>query len=203
MSHMLSNPDEYDETDWQIRIKDIVCIMFPQYILASREKTLTEVFGHRRRVDFLLVDSSGYVDVMEIKKPGVPLLKKKLDSHNNVVPTIKFSDCVMQVEVYLYSLVKSNGDKVSRIAEKILKNDGIDIKLNVLNPRGLIIMGYFEDDLSDQQKMALEILRRQYSHIVDIITYNDLIERIHNIISSMKSKIKQDSGEVRSRIARV
>ena len=196
MVYMLNHQDEYDETDWQIRIMDIVCIIFPQYILASREKTLTEVFGHNKRVDFLLVDSSGYIDVMEIKKPDVPLLRKNPDPHNNIVPTIRFSNCVMQVETYLHSLTISNNDKLSKITEKLRQESGTDIRLSVLNPRGLIIMGYFEDELSDHQTLALEILRRQYSHIADIITYNDLLTRIHNIIVGIKTKLKKHQSEV-------
>ena len=195
MVHMLDHQDEYDETDWQIQIMNIVCIIFPQYILASREKTLTEVFGHNKRVDFLLVDSSGYIDVMEIKTPDIPLLKNNPDPHNNIVPTTKFSDCVMQIETYLYSLMISSNDKLSKIAEKVRLESGTNIKLSVLNPRGLIIMGYSESELSDHQKLALEILRRQYSHIADIITYNDLLARIHNIIISIKVKLSQCHSE--------
>ena len=196
MVYMLNHQDEYDETDWQIRIMDIVCIIFPQYILASREKTLTEVFGHNKRVDFLLVDSSGYIDVLEIKKPDVPLLRNNPDSHNNIVPTIRFSNCVMQVETYLHSLMISTNDKLSKITEKLRQESGTDIRLSVLNPRGLIIMGYFEEELSDHQILALEILRRQYSHIADIITYNDLLTRIHNIIVGIKTKLKKHQSEV-------
>lgn len=192
MVHMLNHPNDYDETTWQVKIKDILCVLFPQYILASREKELTEVFGHQKRVDFLLVNSSGYIDIMEIKRPEVPLLKKGLN-HNNIVPSVAFSDCVMQIETYLYSLLMCNGDRVSKITEQILEKDGVDLQLRILNPRGLIIMGYFNGEMSDYQKHAIELIRRQYSHITDIITYDDMLERLRNTIRLMSGNIKRES----------
>lgn len=192
MEEMLKAPDAYGETDWQEAIKTVAIILFPQYIHASREKCLTEVFGHQRRVDFLLIDSTGYVDIMEIKKPCVPILKPKPDKHNNIVPAPAFTSCVMQVETYIYSLLKSTDGKLVKIAQKILNDEGINLKLNVLNPRGLIVMGYF-DDITTEEEHALEIIRRQFSHIVDIITYNDLIQRIDNMIAFLIAERKRSN----------
>jgi hypothetical protein len=41
-----------------------------------------------------------------------------------------------------------------------------------------------EKGLSDVQKNDLEIIKRKYKNIMDIITYDDLIRRIKNIIES-------------------
>jgi len=190
MDEMLKTQDAYGETDWQEAIKTVALILFPQYIHASREKCLTAVFGHQRRVDFLLIDSAGYVDIMEIKKPSVPILKPKPDGHNNINPTPAFTSCVMQVETYIYSLLKSTDRKLVETAQKILDEEKINLKLNVLNPRGLIVMGYF-DDITAEEEYALEVIRRQFSHIVDIITYNDLIQRIDNMITFLKAEKKR------------
>ena len=42
------------------------------------------------------------------------------------------------------------------------------------------------DTEDDEILDSIELLRRQYSHIVDIITYDDLIDRLHNVIESLK-----------------
>ena len=41
-----------------------------------------------------------------------------------------------------------------------------------------------EEGLTDVQKNDLEIIKRKYKNIMDIITYDDLIRKIKNIIAS-------------------
>lgn len=45
-------------------------------------------------------------------------------------------------------------------------------------------------DLEEQQRSDLEIIRRHYMHITDIITYDDLLERIDSIINSYTSNFE-------------
>jgi len=51
-----------------------------------------------------------------------------------------------------------------------------DFEIKIANPNGLIIMGN-ENNLSSQQKNDFEVGKRKYKNIVDIITYDNLLER--------------------------
>ena len=42
--------------------------------------------------------------------------------------------------------------------------------------------------LSKEQKLDFEVLRRQYRNILDIITYDDLLERLRVIKDSFSSQ---------------
>ena len=85
----------------------------------------------------------------------------------------------MQVEKYIFCLNKygiSTEDN-NKITE--------DTKIKVANPRGLIIMGR-SDKFSDDQKTDFEIIKRKYKHITDIMTYDDLLNRLKVIIEQLK-----------------
>lgn len=192
IQEMLIQRKAYNEDAWQEEILKIIQVLFPQYILSLREKNLPMLFGHGKRVDFLLINSAGYLDIMEIKHPDVEILSKRR-ARNNIAPKRELSDCAMQVETYLHAL--TNSDK---IMEKLKKNvmNKYSIEIKVLNPSGIILMGYNENDWSDEERQAIEIIRRQYRHISDVVTYNDLLERLDNAIMEREKLAHQseDNG---------
>jgi hypothetical protein len=49
----------------------------------------------------------------------------------------------------------------------------------------MVIIGRSKD-FSDREKLDFEIIRRKYSNIMDIITYDDLINRLENIIKKFE-----------------
>mgnify|MGYP000383250732 CR=1 FL=1 len=68
-----------------------------------------------------------------------------------------------------------------RVACKEYKDklpDGVKIK--IVNPQGFIIMGR-ELGLSPSQTKDFEVIKRQYRHVLDIITYDDLLRRLQVI----------------------
>ena len=75
-------------------------------------------------------------------------------------------------------------------AEKYLNNtykanlpEGIYIKN--INPKGIVIMGETKG-FSEKEKNDLEVIKKMYANVVDIITYDDLINRLENIIKSFE-----------------
>ena len=60
------------------------------------------------------------------------------------------------------------------------------LKIRIVNPCGLIIMGR-DNDLTDQQKADFEIFRRQNKNVVDVITYDDLLRRLERVIKQLKA----------------
>ena len=172
----------------------IVKLLDPQYAFVTREAKLTEMYGKGKRVDFVAVNSSGYIDIIEIKDPKISLLatynKDLIKDRNNYVPSRYLGNVVAQVENYIYGLNMDSSSAVDKIKERFSRSGGPlpdTLKLKVLNPRGFVIMGR-SDTKDDEILNSIELLRRQYSHIVDIITYDDLIERLQNVIESLKCK---------------
>ena len=43
-------------------------LLYPQYILSTREQTLQGVEGYDKWLNSILVDANGFIDVMEIKR---------------------------------------------------------------------------------------------------------------------------------------
>lgn len=66
--------------------------------------------------------------------------------------------------------------------------DGMLIK--IVNPRGIIVFGRSRE-LSPDQILDFEVLRRKFAHIVDILTYDDLLMRFKNILSKLKCRTSE------------
>jgi hypothetical protein len=85
----------------------------------------------------------------------------------------------MQVEKYLFHL-----NKWWVKWEKVLKGK-LMIDIKITNPKWLLIL-WRDKNFSDSQRFDFEIIRRKYSNIMDIITYDDLIRRLENILKKFR-----------------
>ena len=56
-----------------------------------------------------------------------------------------------------------------------------------MNPKGIAILGK-EKNLNEKQKQDLEIIKKMYANVVEIITYDDLIGRVKNTINIIKKR---------------
>jgi hypothetical protein len=66
---MLGNAAAYTERQWQAEILQLIQFIYPKYICAFPEAHVKDSVANKdRQIDFLLVDASGYVDAIEIKK---------------------------------------------------------------------------------------------------------------------------------------
>ena len=95
----------------------------------------------------------------------------------------------MQIEKYIYNITRDTVNFEKKINNKYKKYYSGNFELKVINPKGLIIMGRL-NKLSDKQIRDLEIIRRMYANILDIYTYDDIIEMLENTISQIKIKLK-------------
>lgn len=189
LKQMLENYSGYNECSWQYAIKDILCVLFPKYIYAVREVNIGNVNDFKKRPDFTMIDYNGYVDIMEIKKPDNKQIIREAPNRNNFVPQKIFTDIVVQTTKYINAL-NQNQDKAKENIFKKLKNDNPnttltknDIKIN--NPKGIILLSR-SDKLSIEQKDDLELLRRQFKDVSEIMTYDDLFERFDNLIKKLE-----------------
>jgi hypothetical protein len=191
LEDMLAHADQYDESDWQENILQIILLLFPRYIEAIPEVDVVDNLANTKRyVDFLLVDASGFIDVVEIKKP---MEQELVTGHNrcrgNHVPVQPLSSAVMQLEKYLFHFNRSGAKGEVKLQDAYADRLPEGVKIKIVNPQGFIIMGR-EVGLSRTQLDDFEVIKRQYRNIVDIITYDDLLRRLRVIRDHFSSNLE-------------
>ena len=186
---MLSSKIGYSEKQWQIEILQIILLLYPKYVYAFDEAPVYDSYRKKdRRIDFVLVDSTGNVDIIEIKKPMDGNMLTKTRHRDNFIPLKELSGAVMQVEKYIYHLNKSGLTGELKLTSKYKSKIPSGFNIKITNPGGMIIMGR-DTDLSKDQKEDLEIIKRKYKNVIDIITYDDLLRRLKFIISAWRTRI--------------
>ena len=186
LKEMLSRADSISESQWQEQIHKILKLLYPKYIFCTRELMFKGVDGYDKKPDFILVDANGFIDVLEIKKANVSILTKQASYRHNYVPVREFSGMVQQLEKYIYCL-NALGDK-DPFFEKLSLRLSNKVIPQVVNPQGILLIGR-SNEFNEQQKRDFELIKRQYKNVADIMTYDDLLSRLQNIIDALKKQI--------------
>jgi Domain of unknown function (DUF4263) len=104
LTEMLRQEETYAESVWQEQILQIILLLNPKYIQAMEKVRIPGEGGAHRFLDVLLIDASGNVDVIEIKKPFNRSIVTQTVYRDNHIPLRELSGSVMQVEKYIYRL---------------------------------------------------------------------------------------------------
>jgi hypothetical protein len=180
---MLNRYEAIDEKQWQEKIQNILQLLYPKYICCARE---IKFYGGKKdkQPDFLLVDANGFVDILEIKKADVRMLTQY---RNNYVVTREISGAIQQIEKYVFCLNSSDKAKEC-VSKKLTKFLPERVEVKILNPQGILLAGR-SNEFTDEQQKDFELIKRQYKHVADIMTYDDLVQRLENIIVSLKKRV--------------
>lgn len=193
LAQKLNNERQLPESFWQKTILSILPAIYPQYIAILRESIVPERISNRgkntnRRIDHLLIDASGNVDLLEVKCPFEKnSVLMKTTYRNNFIPARELTGGISQIEKYIYYLNHlglSGETQFSDTCKKRLASNGFqlpdDFNLKFLNPHGILLIGYCK--FTEAEQRDFDLVRRQYAHITDIITYDDLLARIKRIV---------------------
>jgi hypothetical protein len=198
---MLKDVDGYSERDWQKKILELLLFIFPKYIAVLENVHIKDFYSKPgkmtdRYIDLMLVDANGNVDIIEVKKPFVNALLSRNTYRDNHTPRTELAGSVMQAEKYLFHLNKWGQAGEREIYEKRKSElpDGIELKIT--NPKALILLGR-DNDFTGEQRFDFEIIRRKYANMIDIMTYDDLLRRLENIIVMMKRNVSAPKGDKR------
>ena len=136
---------------------------------------------------------NGNIDVIEIKKPEVDILLRKTLYRGNYVPTGTLSGTIMQVEKYLFHLNKGGPATEEKITLKFRKLLPPNLRIRITNPKAMCILGRDRKDnghpiFNEGQSGDLEVIKRKYANMIDIITYDDLLRRLDSILASLKRR---------------
>lgn len=65
---MLDDEISYSEAQWQEELLHIILLLYPKYIYVFKEAPVRDTYNNsNRNIDYLLIDSSGNTDIIEIK----------------------------------------------------------------------------------------------------------------------------------------
>ncbi|MCK1088692.1 DUF4263 domain-containing protein [Serratia marcescens] len=188
LKEMLKNEDKYTEKQWQAEILDIILLLYPKYLYVFDEAKVKDFHSAKNRsIDYLLVDSSGNIDIIEIKKPFDKCIVTERGYRDNYIPLRELSGTVMQIEKYIFHLNKSGEVGEKRLTQQFKRKIPDDFEIKITNPGGFIIMGR-KTNLRKEQLYDFEIIKRKYKNLIDILTYDDLIERLEFILNKWSHK---------------
>lgn len=185
LTTMLADENNYSEHQWQKEILQIVLLLYPKYITVFMEVPVNADDIKQKFLDFLLVDANGNTDIIEIKKPFENSIVTARVYRDNHIPLKELSGTVMQVEKYVYYLNRWSIKGEKYLTEKYKDELPENFSIKITNPSGIIIMGR-EHNITREQKRDFEVVKRKYKNVIDIITYDNLIERLRFTIEQIK-----------------
>lgn len=193
------------EREWQDMILSFLPLIFPKYVAVLKEVPLADVYSNpertvRRRIDIALVDAGGYLDLIEIKKPFDNILIARGLYRDNSIPTRELSGTIMQAEKYLFHLQKWGSDGEKALTERYRAELPPSLEIRIASPKALLIIGRDrlpsgEPAFTPRERLDLEVIKRKYANMIDIITYDDLLGRLDAIMASLRGRIAAHEAE--------
>lgn len=164
----------------------IVRLLNPRYIAAFDDARIRDKDnGKWRKSDILLVDASGTIDIIEIKKPFDKCIVTDGVYRHNYIPLRELSGSVMQIEKYIYYLNRWGTEGEKYLTDRYKNVLPRNFSIKITNPSGVIILGR-DNNLSSAQLRDFEVIKRKYKNVVDILTYDDLIRRLEFVLDQYR-----------------
>jgi len=122
--------------------------------------------------DFLMEAYDGFLDIIEIKRPGGSLnFWAKLTDHGNYYPSSDLTKAITQSSQYILEVEReSNSDKF------IKQHDGV----KTVKPRCILIFGRSNNWCQDRME-AFRVLNSSF-HNITIMTYDHVLQRAYRIL---------------------
>lgn len=190
LKSMLASEESYSENQWQEEILQIILLLYPKYLHVFKGAPVRDTYnGKNRKIDILLVDSNGNIDIIEIKKPFDKCIVTDRTYRDNHIPLRELSGTVMQIEKYIFYLNKWGKKGEEKLSTYYRDKIGDKFSIKITNPGAIIIMGR-ENTLTKDQRQDFEVIKRKYKNIIDIISYDDLLERLNSTLQHWQKHIE-------------
>lgn len=204
LSAWLAKATSYSEREWQKMVVGVILLLFPKYVAVLENVRVADFYttpGKRKNrfIDLCVVDANGNLDVVEIKKPFDDMLLSAGLYRGNSVPTKALSGTIMQAEKYLFHLSKWGVDGERELSSRYGDKLPSGLQIRVTNPKGLLLLGRDRRSdgtaaLTSGQSFDLEVIKRKYANMMDIVTYDDLLRRLDRIVDALSARV----GEAKS-----
>ncbi len=188
----LKKSKNYNEKAWQKLMLEFILLIFPKYIATLENVHIKDFYSDNskptnRYIDIALVDASGHLDIIEIKQPFEDCILSSGKYRDNYTPKKELAGSIMQSEQYLFHLNKWGHRGEEAIQLKHQNDIPPNVSIKIVNPKAMVILGRSEN-FNEKQQFDFEIIKRKYANIIDILTYDDLLFRLDNIIQILRSK---------------
>ena len=198
----LGDPRLRSEEDWQRLISTFLLLIFQKYVAILQKVRIADQYStpgamRHRQIDVALVDDTGNIDVIEIKRPTARGLLSRAPYRDNGIPNRELSGTIMQAEKYIFHLSKWGLAGERELTRRHAADLPANMQVKITNPKAIVILGRDKDIAGDSLlggSLALdfEVIRRKYSHMMDIMTYDDLLRRLDNVIASLRKRIDDE-----------
>lgn len=122
--------------------------------------------------DFLMQAFDGFVDVVEIKRPGGELrFWSSTRDHGNCIPSSDLVKAITQATRYIFEIERESN------SVKFLERVG---HVRTVKPRGILVFGR-SHSWNDEQREAYRILNSAY-HNLTVISYDHVLERAKRMV---------------------
>lgn len=199
LSSWLAKATSYSEKEWQKMVANVILLLFPKYVAVLENVRIADFYsapGKRKNrfIDLCVVDANGNIDVIEIKKPFDDVLLGRGLYRGNSVPTKELSGTIMQAEKYLFHLSKWGVEGERELNARHAASLPSGLQIRVTNPKALLLLGRDRRPdgkaaLTDGQSFDLEVIKRKYANMMDIVTYDDLLRRLDRIVASLSARL--------------
>ena len=127
-----------------------------------------EKINAKNILDIIPKNIENYIDVIEVKLPKETIINFD-SSHKNYYPSASLTKAIYQTQNYIFELEKMTIDDK-------YKNSN---NCKIIKPKGIVLIGS-KEDLTNSQKEFLRLLNSSF-HNIQVITYQQLLERAENI----------------------
>ena len=192
------------EADWQKMIVSFLLLIFPKYVAVLQNVHVQDFYSttdttRNRYIDLALIDASGNIDLIEVKKPFEDALLNRVTYRDNYIPSKELAGSIMQAEKYIFHLSKWGVAGEKKLTNKYADQLPPDMNIRITNPKAMIILGRDRlkngsSALNKVQLLDLEVIKRKYANMMDIMTYDDLLRRLENIIASLKRRAEAEEA---------
>ncbi|MBZ9910182.1 DUF4263 domain-containing protein [Mesorhizobium japonicum R7A] len=146
----------------------------------AKLKPGSEIVVGGDRVDSIAVEAFG--ELLEIRL-----------YRGNSVPTKELSGTIMQAEKYLFHLSKWGVEGERELSKRYGSALPAGLQIRVTNPKALLLLGRDRrtdgtGGLTENQSFDLEVIKRKYVNMMDIVPYDDLLRRLDRIIVSLTER---------------
>lgn len=156
------------EADWQDWFQNNSWVLGTEFVRILDER----VIDTGNIADYLVEAYDGFLDIIEIKRPGGGLnfWAAALD-HNNYVPSGALTKAITQASTYVFEVEREIN------SQKFLERVG---GVPTVKPRCVLVFGR-SNDWNIEQKRAFRILNSNY-HNLSLMTYDHVLARAKRLL---------------------
>ncbi len=183
LEELIDKPDVKEVTDIHRKLKEMPWIFGPEYEKIDVKNAGEQIPDARlKRID-------GLSDILEVKLPDVELLRR--DKYNRHYISPDLSKAIGQLIGYLEYYHSSYSTQIDDNSNEEIEED---FSCRYYKPKGILLIGRrFCKDLTNKTQNTSDASPKQlrralsYFHWIEILTYDDLIERAKQSINNVSS----------------